>query len=111
MDFNGIIDILLNTGLWKLIATTIGALVIKDILQNVSKSIGQYILFKTDMVGVGTKIEYNKEIGVVRDFNVRRITIDFIKPDGGTVRRFIPSQESRKMVIIEIIKNNETKED
>lgn len=100
VGIDAINEIIMNATAWKLVVFVILGKVISDILSHVASIIFEFMALKTDLIGIGTSVEYNGRIGIVRHIGVRRLTIDFSNPDGTTVKVYILLSEWRKMLIV-----------
>lgn len=93
-------QLLMNTNAWKVAMFVIVGKVIADVLRHTAGIIFEYIALKTDLIGIGTFVEYDGRIGVVRHIGLRRLTIDLTNTDGTNTKVYVLLSEWRKMLIV-----------
>jgi hypothetical protein len=100
MDIVAITQLLVSSAAWKIAAFVVIGKVIADILTQIASIIFEYIALKTDLIGIGTSVEYNGKIGIIRHIGLRRLTVDFKQADGSCIKMYMLLSEWRKMHIV-----------
>lgn len=93
-------QLLMNTTAWKIALFVIIGKVIADVLSHTASILFEYLALKTDLIGIGTSVEYDGRIGVVRHIGLRRLTIDLTNDDGSSTKVYVLLSEWRKMLIV-----------
>lgn len=100
VEIGNITNLLLGSSAWKIALFVIVSMVVTDVLKNISGIIFEFISLKTDLIGIGTTVEYEGRTGIVRYIGLRRLTIDFTNSDGSVTKVYVLLSEWRKMRIV-----------
>lgn len=100
MDIAQLTSTIVFSAAWKIVVFLIISMVIADILRYTAGLIFEFLALKTDLIGIGTTIEYEGRLGIVRHIGFRRLTIEFTNADGTTVKVYMLLSEWRKMNIV-----------
>lgn len=76
MDYTAIATALVSSAMWKILLIIIVGLIIANIVKYVSTVIFDYIMLKSDLIGIGTIVEYENKRYIIRDISFRRLTLE-----------------------------------
>ena len=96
-ELSGLIDVLTSSELWQAVLVFIVGFVIISLLKNIASTIFQFILFKTDVFGIGSYIEYKGKRGVIKYMGLRRITIE-LEDKSSTI--YIHTTDWKNLILI-----------
>lgn len=74
-ELSALVSVLTSSDLWQAVVVFIVGFILISILKSVARTIFQYILFKTDVFGIGSYVDYKGTRGVIKEMGLRRITI------------------------------------
>jgi len=101
MDYAQIATALIDSSIWKLLFIAILAVIIGFFVKYISTVVFDYIMLKSDMIGIGTTVEYEGKRYIIRDIAFRRLTIENKnQPKNNTEKIYVLIGEWRKMHIV-----------
>lgn len=65
MEVNTITNILLDSQAWKIGLFIIVSMIFVDVFKYIASTFFEYITLKTDLIGIGTTVEYQGKHGIV----------------------------------------------
>lgn len=96
-EFTGLVDALASFKLWQAILVFIVSFVILNIIKSIASTIFQFIMFKTDVLGIGSTVEYKGKKGMIKDIGIRRILIEL---EGENSTLFIRTMDWKNLILI-----------
>lgn len=96
-EITNLVDILASSQLWQAIVVFIIGFVVLNILKTIASTIFQYILFTSDIYGIGSYVEYKGKRGIIKHRGLRRISIE-LETESATM--YISTMDHKNLILI-----------
>ena len=96
-ELTGLVDVLTSFELWQAIFVFIVGFVILNIIKSIASNIFQFILFKTDVFGIGSYVEYKGKKGIIKEIGLRRILLEL---EGENSTMYIRTMDWKNLILI-----------
>lgn len=96
-ELEGLVSSLTSGALWQAVVIFIVGYVLINLIKTTASTIFQFILFKTDLFGVGSYVEYKGKKGIIKEIGLRRIKIEMEDRDS---TMFISTSDWKELLLI-----------
>lgn len=102
MDYALLASTLIESSIWKLMLIATVAVLISLFIKYTATVIFDYIMLKSDLIGIGTIVEYENKRYTIRDVGFRRLTLEqnHTNKNNKHEKIYVIASEWRKMHII-----------
>ena len=96
-EITGLVNVLTSYELWQAVFVFIVGFVVLNIIKSIASNIFQFILFKTDVFGIGSYVEYKGKKGIIKEIGLRRILLEL---EGENSTMFIRTMDWKNLILI-----------